>query len=137
MAKYADFQDALQHAKAVVAEQSAKPTAQVNEMAARIVEKFEQAVPKHAGLIPKNAIDLFVFFAYLSLVSYILLEALHWGLWLTLKVFCFFCCCGFCRMCRKQSKGGPVKSKSAKKKEKEMAATKAPVHSPDAKVEPK
>ncbi|CAE8585918.1 unnamed protein product [Polarella glacialis] len=54
-------------------------------------------MPHYEGLIPKTPANLALFVVYLSAVLYVLLRVVFFALRIAKGLFCFVCCCGFCR----------------------------------------
>jgi len=65
----------------------------VNDQVGQLVDKFDKAVPKFAGIFPKSVFDLTIFGAYCAFVLYIILRVVRFAL----GIFCCVFCCGCCR----------------------------------------
>jgi len=112
---------AMVQAKALAEEFRGKAYEQGTQVALQIIQALETAVPSSKGLIRKSLGDLVVTVCYLSLVAYILLKVLLFGLRTVLFFFCGFCCCRFC--CGRKA---ATKTKAASKKAAAKSAAAAP-----------
>merc|ERR1711957_954650 len=76
-----------------------KTTAQarLDEVAAKVVSKFDQAMPKYAGAVPDTFSDLLVFSLYSLFVLYVVFTITRKVFGISMGLFCFFFCCGCCR----------------------------------------
>merc|ERR1740129_2086558 len=97
-------QEAIAHAKAISAEQTAKAYGTSKKMVEKIVTMFEKKLPKYTGLIPKTPEDFVLFVVYISSVLYICLRVVLFCFQTALSIFCCICCCGCCCQRKKAAK---------------------------------
>jgi len=67
----------------------------------QFLDAFEKHYPQHAGLCGKAFLDVALIFAFLG----------YFVFGYMLSLFCYFCCCGFCK--RRASKSVELKKKQA------------------------
>eukprot|EP00440_Ansanella_granifera_P046704 gb/GFBE01050578.1/.p1 GENE.gb/GFBE01050578.1/~~gb/GFBE01050578.1/.p1 ORF type:complete len:229 (+),score=69.81 gb/GFBE01050578.1/:1-687(+) len=78
-----------------------------------VIDSYESAMPKHAGLIPRTPGNLILFVIYISFAVYTLLRVAFYIINCGLSIFCCVCCCGCCRRKKKAEKAA-ANSKTAK-----------------------
>jgi hypothetical protein len=96
-AKHQEFKEKATQLKATVAEKSSVIKDKLDAKASQLVDKFEAAMPKHKGLIPKNILDVLLFVSYLAFVMYLMMKVMLFFKRLFCSVFCYFCCFGCLR----------------------------------------
>jgi len=92
--------------------------AKLDEVAAKVVSKFDQAVPKYAGAVPNTFTDLLVFSLYCLFVLYVVFAIASKIFRVSLGLYCFFCCCGCLRggKSKAPASGGKKGAKDTPKK---------------------
>uniref|UniRef100_A0A7S2CBD3 Uncharacterized protein n=1 Tax=Alexandrium andersonii TaxID=327968 RepID=A0A7S2CBD3_9DINO len=120
MSKIAEAQAAVLQVKSLVAEKSALVYEPLNSVSVALITKFESALPKYAGLIPKTPGDLFLFLVYFTMVLYVIFKVVMRILRIVLGIFCCVCCCG---CCRRGKTAKPAAAKGSKAAQKGKAAT--------------
>jgi len=101
---------AVMQAKAQVYEHSAKVTGPLDDFAAVAVGHFEKHVPSYTGVVPKTFGNVALATLYAFFVAYVVFRLARFGLSTSLKLFCFFFCCGCCRGSKTAKKTGKPNS---------------------------
>jgi len=96
-AKYDTLMGHVSTAKANLAVHKTTAQARLDEVAAKVVSKFDQAMPKYAGAVPDTFSDLLVFSLYSLFVLYVVFTITRKVFGISMGLFCFFFCCGCCR----------------------------------------
>lgn len=113
----------------------------MDALTAKYVAKFDEAMPRHAGVMPNSFGDFLFFLMYFGCFLYVLLRILRKCFEIALGIFCFFCCCGcICRGSKpkKVVPSGKVKANDkASDKANEKVSDKATDKSSAPKAKPK
>jgi len=94
-----------------------------------VVDAFETALPKYAGIVERTPANLFLVVLWVAAAAYGLIKLALLAFWISSTIFCCLCCCGCCCL-RKKAKvddAEPKKNgnKASKAAEKGKAATPA------------
>jgi len=107
-------QDMLLQAKTTARTLYADAHVYLTKGAAMIVDKFDEALPKHKGLIGKSFEDLLFFTVYMGIVLYVLVRMASFALRIVFCILSCVCCCGCCCL-RRRKQPAAANGKNGKK----------------------